>query len=242
MADCRVVSTPMVTDCKLSKVDESLDVDQTEYRSMIGSLLYLTASRPNLMQVVCMVSRFQYAPKQSHLTVVQRIFKYIQGTLDFGLWYPRNDNFTLMSYPDANWASCLDERKSTIGATFFLGDCLVAWKSKKQDSVSLSTIEEEYIGATSWCTQLPWMAQTLMDMGIIVDKPIPIFCDNTSTISLSKHSVMHSQMKNIAIKLLFLHEKVFANEVTLQYIPTQAQVADIFIKPLAIEAFERLHL
>ncbi|XP_057843998.2 secreted RxLR effector protein 161-like [Cryptomeria japonica] len=242
MAECNAVSTPMVTGCKLSKVDETPDADQTMYRSMIGSLLYLTSSRPDLMQAICMVSRFQSAPKQFHFTVIQRIFKYINGTLDFGLLYPRNDNFTLLAYTDANWAGCVDDKKLTNGAAFFLGDSLVTWDNKKQDCTSLSTTKVEYVATTSCCTQLLWMAQTLLDMGIIVDKPLTIFCDNTSAISLSKNLVMHCRMKHIATRLLFLCEKILTNEVTLQYVPTQAQVADTFTKPLATDAFERLRL
>ncbi|XP_057843343.2 secreted RxLR effector protein 161-like [Cryptomeria japonica] len=235
MDDCHPASTPMMIGCKLSKTDDSPDVNQSEYRSMIGSLLYLTASRPDLMQSVCMVSRFQSAPKQSHLIVVKRIFKYIQGTLDFGLRYPRNTNFTLMAFTDADWAGCLDDRGSTSGAVFYLGDRLIAWHSKKQDSVSLSTAEAEYIAATSCYTQLLWMAQQLLDMGIKVPKPISIFYDNTSAINLSKNPVLHSRTKHIAIKFHFLQEKVLANEVQLLHVPTQAQVADIFTKALPKE-------
>ncbi|XP_059067839.1 secreted RxLR effector protein 161-like [Cryptomeria japonica] len=240
MDDCHPVNTPMMTGCKLSKSNDSPGVSQSEYRSIIGSLLYLTTSRPYLMQDVYMVSRFQYAPKQSHLNVVKRIFKYIQGTIGYGLWYPKNNDFTLMAFTDVDWASCLDEKKSTSGGAFFLDDYLVAWHSKKQDSVSLSTTEAEYIATTSCCTQLLWMAQTLSDMGINVAKPIPILCDNTSAINLSKNLVMHSCTKHIAIKFHFLREKVLANEVFVQYVPTQAYVAYIFTKPLSKEVFEQL--
>ncbi|XP_059068895.1 secreted RxLR effector protein 161-like [Cryptomeria japonica] len=240
MTDCKPVSTPMETGCKLTKSDDSPEVNQSEYRSMVGSLLYLTASRPDLMHAVCLVSRFQSAPKQSHLIAIKRIFKYIQGTLDFGLWYSRNNDFTLVGFTDADWAGCIDDRKSTSGAAFFLGDRLVAWHSKKQECVTLSTAESEYIAATTCCTQLIWMSHQLADMGITVDKPISIFCDNTSAISLSKNPVMHSRTKHVAIKLLFLREQVLANEFQVLYVPSQAQVADIFTKALSKEVFERL--
>ena len=114
MEDSSTVSTPMVG-CKLSKDDISLDVDQRTYHSMIGILLYIIASRPDIMQAVGMVGRFQSAPKQSHLVAVKRIFKYLKGTMTYGLWYPRNQNFQLTAYSDADWANCVDERKSTSG-------------------------------------------------------------------------------------------------------------------------------
>jgi hypothetical protein len=132
MEDSSPVSTPMVVGCKLSKDDISPDVDQRTYRSMIGNLLYITTSHPDIMQVVGMVGRYQSAPKQSHLVAVKRIFKYLKGTMTYGLWYPRNQNFQLTAYSDADWANCVDERKRTSGGAFFLGDSLVAWISKKQ--------------------------------------------------------------------------------------------------------------
>jgi hypothetical protein len=137
MEDSKPVDTPMVTRCKLSKNDDSPDVYQRSYRSMIGSLLYITTSHPNIMHVVGMVGRFQSAPKQSHLQAVKRIFGYLKETMTYGLWYPRNQNFQLTAYSDADWANCVDERKSNSGGAFFLGDSLVAWLSKKQCSIYL---------------------------------------------------------------------------------------------------------
>jgi hypothetical protein len=133
--DSKPMSTPMVTVCKLIKDDDSLDVDPSSYRSMIGFLLYITGSRPNIIHVVEIVGRYHTTPKQSHLLAVKRIFRYLKGTMDYGLWYHRNQNFQLSVYSDADWANCVDERKSTSGGVFFLGDSLVAWLSKKQVSL-----------------------------------------------------------------------------------------------------------
>jgi hypothetical protein len=116
------------------------------------------------MHVVGMVGRYQDAPKQSHLLVVKRIFRYLKGTMDYGLWYPRNQNFQLSVYSNADWANCMDERKSTSGGAFFLEYSLVSWLSKKQGSISLSTTEVEYIIAATCCTQVLWMIQTLADL------------------------------------------------------------------------------
>jgi hypothetical protein len=129
MEDYKPVGTPMVTGCKLSKYDYSPDVDQSSYRSMIGSLLYITTSRPYIMHVVGMVGRYQFAPKQIHLQVVKRIFRYLKETMNYGLRYPRNHNFQLTAYSDADWVNYVDERKSTSGGAFFLGDSLVSWLS-----------------------------------------------------------------------------------------------------------------
>jgi hypothetical protein len=240
MEDSKPVGTPMVTGCKLSKDDDSPDVDQSSYRSMIGSLLYITTSRPDIMHVVGMVGRYQAAPKQSHLQAVKRIFRYLKETMTYGLWYPRNQNLQLTAYSDADWANCVDERKSTSGGAFFLGDSLVAWLSKKQGSISLSTTEAEYIAAATCCTQVLWMIQTLADLEVKYTAPIPIHCDNTSAISVSKNPVFHSKTKHIPIKYHFLREQVTNQIVQVNYIPTTEQIADIFTKPLAKTPFEYL--
>ena len=119
---------------------------------MIGSLLYVMASRPNVMQAVGQVARFQAASKETHVLAVKWIFKYLNGTMEFGLWYPKGNDLTLIAYSDADWEGSIDDRKRTSGAIFFLGNCLLSWFSKKQSSVSLSTIEEEYIAAATCCT------------------------------------------------------------------------------------------
>jgi hypothetical protein len=240
MEDSKPVGTPMVIGCKLSKDDDSVDVDQSSYRSMIGSVLYITTSRPDIMHAIGMVGRFQSAPKQSHLQAVKRIFKYLKETMNYGLWYPRNQNFQLTAYSDADWANCVDERKSTSGGAFFLGDSLVAWLSKKQGSISLSTTEAEYISTATCCTQVLWMIQTLADLEVKYAAPIPIHCDNTSAISVSKNPIFHSKTKHIPIKYHFLREKVTNQVVQVQYIPTTEQIAYIFTKPLAKTPFEYL--
>jgi hypothetical protein len=123
---------------------------------------------------------------------------------------------------------------------FYLGECLVSWLRKKQSSVSLSTAEVEYIAATSCCTQVLWMKQTLTDIQVEYDEPIPIYCDNTSTINISKNPVMHSKMKHIPIKYHFLREHVAEKNIRVEYVGTKEQVEDIFTKPLPWESFEYL--
>ena len=134
----------------------------------------------------------------------------------------------------------MDERKSTSGGTFFLGDSLVAWMSKKQGSISLSTTEAEYIAAATCCTQVLWMIQTLVDLDVKYSEPIPIYCDNTSAISVSKNPVLHSKTKHICIKYHFLREQVSNKVVQLNFIPSTEHATDIFTKPLPKAQFEYL--
>ena len=123
--------TPMGTNEALNKEDMSVDVDQKLYRGMIGSLLYITASRPDIMHSVCLCARYQSKPKETHLKAVKRILRYVKHTLDYGLFYPKNDSFDLISYCDADYAGCKSDRKSTSGTCHFLGHSLVSWFSKK---------------------------------------------------------------------------------------------------------------
>ena len=199
---------------------------------MIGSLLYLTTSRPGIMLAVGLVARYQAAPTQNHLLAVKRIFRYLQGTTQYGLWYPKSKNFTLTAYTNADWASCVDDKKSTSGGAFYLGESLVSWLSKKQTSISLSTVEAEYIAAATCCTRVMWMKQTIQDMKVRIDEPISIKCDNTSAISISKNPVPHSKTKHIPIKYHFLREQVAQKIVKLEYVPTKEQTTDIFTNRL----------
>jgi hypothetical protein len=152
MEDCKPIITPMQSSCNLSKDDDSKSIDQRQYKSMIGSLLYVTTYRLDVMQVVGHVAQFQATPKETHVLAVKRIFRYLKGMEEFGLWYPKGKDISLIAYTDVDWAGCIDDRRSTSGATFYLGECLVSWLSKKQSSISLSTVEAEYIAATSCCT------------------------------------------------------------------------------------------
>eukprot|EP00253_Pinus_taeda_P002474 PITA_02474 len=226
--------------CNLSSNDVSVTVHQPTYRSMIGSLLYLTSTRLDIMHAVGIVGRFQENPKETHLQAVKRIFKYLQATQNFGLWYPRDTNLTLHAYTDADWAGSVDDRKSTSGGAFYMGSRLVSLFRKKQSSIALSTTKAEYVVVASCCTQLLWMMQTLKDIQITYTPPISILCDNTSAISISKNPFMHSKTKHIPIKYHFLHEQVLEQKVKLEYVPSKEQVVDIFTKPLPRETFEYL--
>src|ERR1044072_5536153 len=162
--------TPAPTHVKLSKDEKDEDVDQSLCRSVIWSLLYLTANMPDITFVVGVYARYQAQPKASHLLQVKRTIKYINGTSNFGILYTHDTNSTRVGYCDADWAGSADDRKSTSGGCFFLGNNLISWFSKKQNCVSLSTAEAEYIAAGSSCTQLIWMKQMLEEYDLMSDK------------------------------------------------------------------------
>ena len=166
MSDASPCKTPMPTKITLTEDTNGTPFDPSTYRSMIGSLLYLCASRPDIMFSVCMCARFQAFPMESHHKAVKHILRYLVHTPKLGLWYPKDAKFDLIGYTDADWAGDKVDRKSTSGACQFFGRSLVSWSSKKQNCIALSTAEAEYIAAVSCATQLLWMRQTLKDYGI----------------------------------------------------------------------------
>ncbi|XP_065619112.1 secreted RxLR effector protein 161-like [Quercus suber] len=224
---------------KLSIDATGVDVDPTLYHSMIGSLLYLTASRPDIAFSVRVCAQFQAAPKEFHLIAVKRIVRYVNGTFDYGIWNTKDSNECLAGYSDANWAGCIDDRKSMSGGCFYLGNNLVSWMSKKQNLVSLSTAEAEYIAAGSYCAQSLWMKKLLHDYAISQDT-MCVFCDNTSAVNLSKNLVQHSKSKHIEIRYHFIRDLVEDKIVCLEFINTDNQKADIFTKLLDGPRFESL--
>ncbi|XP_030939850.1 secreted RxLR effector protein 161-like [Quercus lobata] len=147
---------------KLNLDPSGVEVSPTLYRS----LLYLTASRSDIAFSVGVCAQYQVAPKESHLTVVKQIIRYVNGTPDYGLWYLKDSNACLAGYLDADWAGSVDDHKSTSSGCFYLGNNLVTWMSKKQNYVSLFTAEAEYIATGSCCTQLLWMKKLLHDYEI----------------------------------------------------------------------------
>jgi len=130
MEDCKLVITPMVTSCKLSKDDDSIEADQRLYRSMIGSLLYVTTSRLDAMHTVGNITRFQVAPKETHVLAVKSILRYLKRTTYFGLWYPKGNELSIVAYTNADWEGSVDDKQSTSGETFYFGDFLVSWLSR----------------------------------------------------------------------------------------------------------------
>jgi hypothetical protein len=231
MENAKHAKTPMASSGHLDLNEEGKTVDQKLYRSIIGSLLYLCASRPDIMLSVCMCARFQANPKECHLVAVKKILRYLVHTQNLGLWYPKGSFFDLFGYSNSDYAGCKVDRKSTSGTCQFLGRSLVSWSSKKQNYVALSTVEAEYIAVGACCAQLLWMKQTLKDFGCDF-KRIPLLCDNESAIKLANNPVQHSRTKHIDIRNHFLRDHEAKGDIELCHVNTKNQLADIFTKPL----------
>jgi hypothetical protein len=231
MDKAKPIKTPMGTNGHLDLDMGDKSVDQKVYRSMIGLLLYLDASRPDIMLSACMCVRFQVAPKECHLRAIKKIMRYLVLTPYLGLWYPKGAHFELIGYFDADYAGCKVDRKSTSGTCQFLSRSLVCWSSKKQNSVALSTAKAKYVTVGSCCAQLLWMRQTLKDYDYTLNH-VPLLCDNESAIKISYNSCEHSRTKHIDIRHHFLRDHAIKGDIVIFHVRTNEQLTSIFTKPL----------
>ncbi|GJX75736.1 retrovirus-related pol polyprotein from transposon TNT 1-94 [Tanacetum coccineum] len=208
-------NTPMVDKNKLDEDLQENPVDATLYRGMIGSLMYLTSSRPDLIYAVCLCARYQAKPIEKHLNTVKQIFRYLKGTINMGLWYSKDTGMSMTAYADADHAGCQDTRRSTSGSAQFLGDKLVSWSLKKQKCTAISNYGFQF-------------------------NKIPLYCHNKSAIALCCNDVQHSRAKHIDVRYRFIKEQVENGIVELYFIRTEYQLADIFTKHLPRERFNFL--
>ncbi|KAJ9553200.1 hypothetical protein OSB04_017245 [Centaurea solstitialis] len=239
LENAKIMKTPMSPSCALDSDPDGTAVDVTTYRGMIGSLMYLTASRRDIMFSTCLCACYQSKPKEFHLKAVKRIFRYLKGTVNLGLWYTKGSGYELTGYTDADHGGCKLDRKSTTGHIQFLGDKLVSWASKKQNCVSLSTAEAEYVAAASCCSQIIWMCTQLRDYGFKFDKN-HIYCDSKSAIAISCNPVQHTKTKHIDIRYHFIEDHVEKGTIELYFVNTEFQLADLFTKALDEKRFNFL--
>ncbi|GKD44990.1 putative ribonuclease H-like domain-containing protein, partial [Tanacetum coccineum] len=236
-SNVKTARTPMETHKPLLKDADGEDVDEHLYRSIIGSLMYLTSSRLDIMFAVCACARFQVNPKSSHLYAVKRIFRYLKGKL--GLWYPKDSPFDLVAYTDSDYAGASLDRKSTIRGCQFLGCRLISWQCKKQTVVANSTTEAEYIAASNCCGQVLWIQNQLLDYGYNFMQT-KIHIDNKSTIFIVKNHVFHSKTKHIEIRHHFMRDSNEKNIIQMIKIHTDQNVADLLTKAFDVSRFEYL--
>ncbi|GJU05700.1 putative ribonuclease H-like domain-containing protein [Tanacetum coccineum] len=230
LVNVKTAITPMETKVALTKDKEVVDVDVHLYRSMIGSLMYLTASRPDIMYAVCVCSRFQVTPKTSHLNAMKRIFKYLKGKPHLGLWHPRESPFDMEAFSDSDYSGSNLDRKSTTGGCQFLGQRLISWQCKKQTIVATSTTEAEYVAAANCCGQVLWVQNQLLDYGFnFMNTKIHI--NNESTICIVKNPVYHSKIKHIEIRHYFIRDCYEKKLISVEKIHTDLNVADLLTKP-----------
>jgi len=259
MADCKPEHIPLPVGLVLLTDMDAPAVDTTGYCQLVGKLIFLTTTRPDLAFAVGLVSRFMSAPQTPHLAAVLHILRYVKKTTSFGLFYSSQDTSPIQGFTDADWAACGKTRRSTGGYCFILSGAAITWQSKKQATVAKSSTESEYLSLSSGASEAAWLRRLLHELQISSSsnplsltlssakirtdlqpaKPISIHCDNQSAIKLAKNPVFHARSKHIEIHHHFVRERVLRGEVQLHYVPTDSQPADIFTKPLPRLKFEK---
>nr|GEY26421.1 hypothetical protein [Tanacetum cinerariifolium] len=238
-SDVRSASTPMDKENPWGKDRTGKDVELHMYRSMIGSLMYLTASRLDIMFAVCACARHQVTPKECHLHAVKRIFRYLKGHPKLGLWYPKESPFDLVAYSDRNYHGATQDRKSTTRGCQFLGRRLISWQCKKQKIMATSTIETEYVAAASGCGQVLWIQNQMLDDGYNFMNT-KIYNDNNNAICIVKNLVYHSKIKHIEIRHHFIRDCFEKKLINVDHIHTDDNVADLLTKPFDVGRFQYL--
>jgi hypothetical protein len=238
MMDCKPMTTPMNSNLKLLQDDSSEAFDPTVYRQVIGSLMYLVNTRPDICFAVNALSQYMVAPRQVHWIAAKHVLRYLKGTIGYGLSYVSDRKMELLGYTDSDWAGSSVDRKSTSGCCFSLGSGMISWCCRKQTSVALSTAESEYIAACGASKEAVWLRKLL---ACLFDQELDvtvIYCDNQSCIKMSENPVDHDRSKHIDTRYHYIRDMVQKGAVQLQYLSTDEQIADILTKPLTRVKFE----
>ncbi|XP_071680467.1 uncharacterized protein [Lolium perenne] len=237
---CKTLSTPLSASEKLSVIEGELlgPEDSTRYRSIVGALQYLTLTRPDIAFSVNKVCQFLHAPTTVHWTAVKRILRYVSGTMSLGLTFRRSSSTLVSAFSDADWAGCVDDRRSTGGFAVYFGPNLISWSARKQATVSRSSTEAEYKSLANATAEIIWIESLLKELGIRRYETSCLWCDNMGATYLSANPIFHARTKHIEIDFHFVRERVANRQLDIRFIPSRDQVADGFTKALPARQFE----
>jgi histone deacetylase 1/2 len=242
MQNCKPANTPMSSTEKLSAFEGTpLSIgDSTRFRSIVGALQYLTLTRPDISFAVNKVCQFLHAPTTVHWTAVKRILRYVKYTVSLGLKITKSRSTLVSGFSDADWAGCVDDRRSTGGFAIFFGSNLISWSARKQATVSRSSTEAEYKAMANATAEIIWVQSLLRELGIRSPSAARLWCDNIGATYLTANPVFHARTKHIEIDYHFVRERVAQKLLHVRLIGTGDQVADGFTKPLAARKLEEL--
>ncbi|KAI5325055.1 hypothetical protein L3X38_034129 [Prunus dulcis] len=231
---------PMEQNLKLNNEDGELLHNPETYRRLVGRLIYLTITRPDIVHTVHILSQFMQSPRTTHKDAADRLLHYLKGTPGQGILLSSSNNFQLRAYCDSNWASCPMTRRSTTGYFVLLGESPISWKTKKQDTVSRSSAEAEYRAMAMATCELQWLRYLLYDLGLSHTTPSLLYCDNQAALYIAANPVYHERTKHIEIDCHVVREKIQNGSIRTAYIPSTEQLADVFTKSLGKDQFQRL--
>lgn len=225
---------------KLGSKENGTPVDKGRYQRLVGKLIYLSHTRPDISFAVSMVSQFMNCPTEDHMEAVYRILRYLKMTPGQGLFFQKTANREVEIFTDADWAGSITDRRSTSGYCTYVWGNLVTWRSKKQSVVSRSSAEAEFRALSQGICEGIWLKRMLHEIGIHTSGSLKVLCDNQSAISIAKNPVHHDRTKHVEIDRHFIKENIENGTILLQYISTSQQTADILTKALPRKAFENL--
>ncbi|KAH9684825.1 retrovirus-related pol polyprotein from transposon RE2 [Citrus sinensis] len=233
----RVSHFPMEQQLRLSSTDGDLLSNPSSYRRLVGRLIYLTVTRPDIVFAVHVLSRFMHEPRTTHMDAAIRVLRYLKGSPGKGILLSSTSDLHIRGYCDADWGSCPTTRRSVTGYCTFLGDSPISWKTKKQNVVSRSTAEAEYRSLADLSCELQWLKALFADLGHLQHDPMTVYCDNQSALYIAENPVYHERTKHIELDCHFVRERVQSKLLLPLHIPTSMQVADVFTKPLGHALF-----
>ncbi|XP_024199917.1 uncharacterized mitochondrial protein AtMg00810-like [Rosa chinensis] len=230
------IDTPMERGLKLSDKSELLK-DPSRYRRLVGRLIYLTVTRPDITYPVHVLSRFMHEPRKCHMESALRVMRYLKNAPGQGLFFSSESDLSLRAYCDSDWAGCPITRRSTTGYCVFLGPSLVLWRSKRQKTVSLSSAEAEYRAMTRACYELTWLGFLLQDLGVLQSKPALLYCDNKAVLHIAANPVFHERTRHIEMDCHYIRDKIQDGSVVTKFVSSPHQLADVLTKALGKEVF-----
>jgi len=232
------VEFPM-EELRLSNKGELLK-DPCAYQRVVGRLIYLTITRPNITYLVHILSRFMHEPGQPHMAAAFRVVRYLKSAPGQGLLLHSHNSLNLRLFYDLDWVGCPITRRSTTGYCLFLGKSLISWRTKRQKTVSLSSAETEYKAMAGTCCELTWLRHLLTDLHMLVSSPVTLHCDNQVVLHIAKNLVLHERTRYIEMDCHFIWDKILRGEVVTRYMISSQQLADVFTKTLGKQKLKQL--
>ncbi|XP_071909660.1 uncharacterized protein [Coffea arabica] len=240
MMGCRPAETPMEPNLKLQPASVEKVRDREKFQRLVGRLIYLSHTRPDIAFPVSIVSQFMHSPGSEHFEAIHRILRYLKGTPGKGIFFKARGHLQVEAYTDADWAGCITDRRSTSGYCTYVGGNLVTWRSKKQNVVARSSAEAEFRAVAQGICEVIWIRRILQELKVSEVLPMKLYCDNKAAISIAHNPVLHDRTKHVEVDKHFIKEKIEGGVVCMTYVPTRDQVADLLTKSLPKKQFDLL--